>query len=166
MGPRGRSLAAGFGTPGEDWAILGAISTGVLGLAGWVQWRRCRALSAPGCCACSSSRDHAEDALRRENRRGGDEPALGQNLKARPPPEGDPSTASSVPLYNLLQAPTALPQGNINSIAPSTLNFTRGVPGWVGGSPGMLGGCADLWLLLERWPILLWSPPSEHEVVL
>lgn len=66
MGPRGRSLAAGFGTPGEDWAILGAISTGVLGLAVWVQWRRCHALSAPGFCACSSSRDHAEDALRRE----------------------------------------------------------------------------------------------------
>lgn len=100
------------------------------------------------------------------NRRGGDEAALGQNLKARPPPEGDPSTASSVSLYNLLQAPAALLQGNINSIAPSTLNFSRGVPGWVGGSPGMLGGCADLWLLLESWPILLWSPPSEHEVVL
>lgn len=50
------------------------------------------------------------------NRRGGNEAALGQNLKARPPPEGDPSTASSVPLYNLLQAPAALLQGNINYI--------------------------------------------------
>lgn len=136
----------GAGSVGAVEALPRAVSSLVLCLL--FQLRPCRGFSEE------------------RNRRGGNEAALGQNLKARPPPEGDPSTASSVPLYNPLQAPAALPQGNISYIAPSTLNFTRGVPGWVGGSPGMLGGCADLLLLLESWPILLWSPPSEHEVVL